>query len=377
MQSQSKQGLSVVVGLSGGVDSAVAALLLQEEGCDVTGVFMRNWDENDGNCPADTDYEDVRAVSEILGIPYYSVNFENEYMDRVFRRFIDDYTSGRTPNPDVLCNREIKFAAFLDFALASGGQALATGHYARKHTASDGTAYLLRGRDPDKDQSYFLCLLTQEQLRRAVFPVGDLLKSDVRQIARDARFPVAEKKDSTGICFIGERNFRDFLSQFIPAKPGPILTEDGEVVGEHRGAGLYTPGQRRGLGIGGRKGADAHRWFVIRTDVRNNTVYVSQSEEALYSDSLLMTDVNFIAGAPADAFACTAKVRYRQPDQTAFAEKVGEDAWRVSFSKRQRAVTPGQYCVLYDADVCLGGGLIVSAPAEPARQGSVMTPVLS
>lgn len=322
---------------------------------------MRNWDENDAICPADSDYEDVRQVCEKIDIPYYSVNFEDEYMERVFRSFLEAYQKGLTPNPDVLCNREIKFAAFLDFALASGARRLATGHYAQKRTDTDGTSYLLRGADPDKDQSYFLCLLRQEQLRDAEFPIGHMRKTQVRQIAREAGLNVAEKKDSTGICFIGERRFRAFLQQFLPTEPGEIRTIDGRSVGTHEGAALYTLGQRRGLGIGGRKGADAGRWFVVRRDVPNNILYVDQSEELLYADQLAMTEVNFISGEPGDAFRCTAKVRYRQPDQQAHVHRSGPSSWTVAFDTPQRAVTPGQYCVLYDGEVCLGGGVITSA----------------
>lgn len=358
-----ENGTSVVVGMSGGVDSAVAALELCRSGADVAGVFMRNWDDNDEICSADADYEDVRQVCERIDIPYYSVNFEDEYMDRVFRSFLEAYKTGLTPNPDVLCNREIKFAAFLDFALASGARRLATGHYAQKRIDASGTAYLLRGADPDKDQSYFLCLLTQEQLRNAEFPIGHMRKSHVRDIAREAGLSVAEKKDSTGICFIGERRFRTFLQQFLRTDPGEIRTLDGEVVGMHEGAALYTLGQRRGLGIGGRQRAEAGRWFVVQRDISRNIVYVDQSEELLYTDRLEIGGINYISGAPADTFACTAKVRYRQPDQKARVERTGPDSWTVSFETPQRAVSPGQYCVLYDGDTCLGGGMIVSASA--------------
>lgn len=347
----------VTVGLSGGVDSAVAAYLLREQGCLVTGVFMKNWDDGDPLCSAASDYADVQAVSELLGIPYYSVNFEQEYRDRVFAVFLREYAAGRTPNPDVLCNSEIKFAAFLDFAYDSGSDQIATGHYAR--TARDGSeTLLLRGRDAGKDQSYFLCLLRQDQLRRAVFPLGDLQKSEVRDIARGLNLPVAEKKDSTGICFIGERNFKKFLMQYFPQKPGPICTlEDGRQVGTHDGLLYYTLGQRRGLGIGGQTGSGDGRWFVIGKNVAENSLVVSQSEAALYSPALYLDDLHFIGPEPAAPFDCQAKIRYRQPDQQARVEK---DAcgWRVSFAQPQRAVCPGQYCVLYDGDVCLGGGAI-------------------
>lgn len=361
MPSQSEAGREVVVGLSGGVDSAVAAFLLKEQGACVTGVFMRNWDDNDPVCPADSDFEDVRSVCERLDIPYYSINFEEEYMDRVFSRFIDAYERGLTPNPDVLCNREIKFAAFLDFALAAGAEYLATGHYARKRTDSYGTSYLLRGADPDKDQSYFLCLLTQNQLKNALFPIGDMNKTEVRSLARKAGLRIADKKDSTGICFIGERKFRDFLSKYVRAVPGEIHTIDGSVIGTHRGAQLYTLGQRRGLGLGGKSGAEDGRWFVIGRDIVNNVIVVSQSEEPLLCREIEVADISFISGVPAERFSCTAKVRYRQPDQKAFVEKTGSNTMLVSFESPQRAVSPGQYCVLYDGEVCLGGGVITHA----------------
>lgn len=347
----------VTVGLSGGVDSAVAAHLLLEQGYDVTGVFMKNWDDADPLCSAASDYADVCAVGSALGIPYYSVNFEQEYQERVFASFLRDYGAGRTPNPDVLCNSEIKFAAFLDFALDSGSDLVATGHYAR--TANEGgRTLLLKGRDPGKDQSYFLCLLSQEQLSRTVFPLGDLLKSEVRGLARQLDLQVAEKRDSTGICFIGERNFKAFLMQYFPQCPGPIRSlEDGAQLGSHDGLLYYTLGQRRGLGIGGQAGAADGRWFVVGKDLAENALIVSQSEKALFSDALYMDGLHFIAGDPPVSFSCQAKIRYRQPDQEAHVEKDAH-GWRVSFAQPQRAVCPGQYCVLYDGDVCLGGGAI-------------------
>ncbi|MBD5558742.1 MAG: tRNA 2-thiouridine(34) synthase MnmA [Clostridia bacterium] len=350
----------ITVGLSGGVDSAVAAYLLKARGLPVTGVFMKNWDDADPLCSAESDYADVAAVSALLGIPYYSVNFEREYQERVFASFLRDYRAGRTPNPDVLCNSEIKFAAFLDFALDSGSDQIATGHYAR--TASDGsTTLLLKGKDQSKDQSYFLCLLNQQQLSRALFPLGGLLKSEVRAIARELALPVAAKKDSTGICFIGERNFKAFLMQYFPQRPGPIRTlEEGTQIGQHDGLLYYTLGQRRGLGIGGQTGAGDGRWFVVGKETDTNTLLVSQSEEALYAPALYLDGLHFIAGDPQESFDCHAKIRYRQPDQRAQVTK--ETAgWRVSFAEPQRAVCPGQYCVLYDGEVCLGGGTIREA----------------
>lgn len=348
---------TVTVGLSGGVDSAVAAYLLKKQGYDVTGVFMKNWDDADPLCSAASDYADVCSVADTLGIPYYSVNFEQEYQDRVFASFLRDYRAGRTPNPDVLCNSEIKFAAFLDFALDSGSDRIATGHYAR--TATDGPeTLLLKGRDAAKDQSYFLCLLTQKQISRAVFPLGDLHKSEVRGLARALALEVAEKKDSTGICFIGERNFKTFLMQYFPQQPGPIqVLEDGREIGRHDGLLYYTLGQRRGLRIGGLAGASEGRWFVVGKNSAENTLIVSQSEEALFSRELFLDDLHFIAGEPPAGFDCQAKVRYRQPDQTAHVRKEAR-GWRVIFEQPQRAVCPGQYCVLYDGEICLGGGVI-------------------
>ncbi len=351
----------VTVGMSGGVDSAVAALLLKEQGYDVSGVFMKNWDDSEAGaeCPAESDLADARRVCDILGISCYTVNFEREYWDRVFKRFLDEYKKGRTPNPDVLCNSEIKFAAFLDFALAAGADYIATGHYVRR-TTENGVHYLKKGMDQSKDQSYFLCMLNQEQVGKALFPVGELQKNDVREMARKAGFPVAEKKDSTGICFIGERRFRDFLKIYLPANPGNMRTLDGEVVGKHEGLMYYTLGQRRGLDIGGTKGGTGQRWFVVRKDLENNILYVSQGEDdILFSRALIMEEVHFISGGEGEArFSCAAKTRYRQPDQKVMVTKLGGKQYRVEFEQKQRAVTPGQYCVLYKDDTCLGGGVI-------------------
>jgi tRNA-specific 2-thiouridylase len=346
--------------MSGGVDSAVAAYLLKKQGYDAVGVFMNNWDESGGGpCSADEDFADVRDVCRQLDIPYYSVNFQQEYLDRVFSYFLNEYREGRTPNPDVLCNSEIKFAAFLDFALSTGAGAIATGHYVRKEERG-GVHYLKKGLDGNKDQSYFLCMLSQEQIRSAVFPIGEMLKPDVRRIAERLGLAVAAKKDSTGICFIGERRFKKFLSEYLPANPGGICTLDGKTVGRHDGLMYYTLGQRRGLGIGGRNDGSGERWFVVRKDLENNILYVSQGadSEQLYSRALRMEDVNFISGAPGEAFECMAKVRYRQPDQQAHAAAQGGGGYIVEFAQKQRAVAEGQYCVLYDGDICLGGGVI-------------------
>lgn len=352
----------VIVGMSGGVDSAVSALLLKEQGYDVVGVFMKNWDdsEQDTACPAEEDYDDVRSVCEKIGIPYYTVNFENEYWERVFQYFLEEYRRGRTPNPDVLCNKEIKFAAFLDFAKKAGADYLATGHYARL-AREGGVTYLKKGLDAGKDQSYFLCMLSQGQLERALFPIGDMQKADVRKIAEEAGLTVAKKKDSTGICFIGERKFKEFLQTYLPANPGDMKTLDGKVVGRHDGLMYYTLGQRRGLDIGGSKDGTGERWFVVDKDMENNVLVVCQGAESelLYSRALVMSGMSFISGGEdKKGFECAAKVRYRQSDQQAHAEKLGDGVYRVTFEEKQRAVTPGQYCVLYDGDVCLGGGVI-------------------
>lgn len=349
----------IIVGMSGGVDSSVAALLLKEQGYDVLGVFMKNWEEKDdsGLCTATQDYEDVRAVCDEIGIPYYTVNFTREYWDRVFSHFLEEYQRGRTPNPDVLCNREIKFRAFLDFAMKNGADGIATGHFCQLDK-TDGRVRLLRGADSNKDQTYFLYMLSQEQLRNAMFPVGHLTKAEVRQIAREHGLDTAEKKDSTGVCFIGERNFKKFLSGFLPAQPGDMVTPEGEIVGHHDGLMYYTLGQRKGLGIGGR--GDGRSWFVIDKDLEHNRLIVCQGgdDSHLFTNVLHASQMTFIAGeAPAQSFECTAKVRYRQPDQRCRVEMQGDNA-TVVFENPQRAVTPGQSVVLYQSEECLGGGII-------------------
>ena len=357
----------VVVGMSGGVDSAVAASLLKEQGCDVVGVFMKNWEEEDeetGVCTAASDYEDVKSVCNAIGIPYYTVNFAKEYRDRVFSYFLDEYRRGRTPNPDVLCNCEIKFKAFLDFAVSTGAGALATGHYARLDKSGE-TVKLLRAVDANKDQTYFLSGLTQAQLKNAVFPIGGLVKSEVRRIAREHSFSNAAKKDSTGVCFIGERNFKQFLMQFLPAQPGEMVDETGRVIGRHDGLMYYTLGQRRGLGIGGRNDGTGESWFVIGKDLKRNLLIVQQGEhDELFSLSLDAETIHWIAGEPPrNEFACTAKFRYRQPDQGVSVTVEGKGV-HVRFDKPQRAVTPGQWVVLYAGDVCLGGGPIDMVEAK-------------
>ena len=354
------QGGHIVVGMSGGVDSAVAAFLLRQQGFDVVGVFMKNWEEEaeDGVCTAAEDYEDVRRVSDAIGIPYYTVNFAREYRERVFSYFLAEYRAGRTPNPDVLCNCEIKFRAFLDFALRTGASALATGHYAQLRKEGDGVR-LLRAAYGNKDQTYFLAGLTQAQLQNAVFPIGGLHKDEVRRIAREQGFVNAEKKDSTGVCFIGERNFKRFLMQYLPAQAGDIVTEKGRVIGRHDGLMYYTLGQRRGLGIGGQAEGTGESFFVIGKDLQRNLLIVQQGEhEELFSLSLDADRVHWIAGrAPAREFSCTAKFRYRQSDRPVTVTVDGEGA-HVRFFAPERAVTPGQWVVFYDGALCLGGGPI-------------------
>lgn len=348
----------IVVGMSGGVDSAVAALLLKGQGYDVMGVFMRNWEEEeDGVCAAAADFDDMRRCCDAVGIPYYSVNFAKQYWDRVFEHFLSEYRLGRTPNPDTLCNREIKFKELLDFAGKMGAAKLATGHYARIDAAGGGYR-LLKGLDAAKDQSYFLYMLGQEALSKALFPLGCMVKKDVRALAAKAGLPVARKKGSTGVCFIGERNFREFLKNYLPAQPGDIKTLDGKTVGRHDGLMYYTIGQRKGMGIGGR--GTGEPWFVVRKDLANNILYVEQGNDSpeLYSAACRVNDLHFTAGeAPAISFDCSVKIRYRQPDQNAHIEFNG-GVGEITFEKPQRAITPGQAAVFYMGDECIGGGTI-------------------
>ncbi len=352
--------MKVVVGISGGVDSSVAAYLLKKQGHEVIGLFMINWEEKDGACTAEEDYEDVKRVCNRLGIPYFSVNYAKEYYQRVFKYFLDEYKAGRTPNPDVLCNREIKFGPFLDKALALGADMIATGHYAKK-IEKDGKFYLAKADDLNKDQSYFLNQLSQFQLSKVIFPLAEISKPEVRQIAKELELSTAAKKDSTGICFIGERNFKKFLSEFLPAQPGDIVDNHGKVVGKHDGLMYYTLGQRRGLNIGGLKGGNGQRWFVLEKDIKNNRLIVSQGQdEHPFSDGLAATDFNLIPERPKqDEFVCFAKFRYRQPDQKVKVKITGEKTITVDFDQKQRAITPGQFVVLYDEKgLCLGGGII-------------------
>ncbi len=353
---------TVVVGMSGGVDSSVAALLLKEQGYDVIGLYMINWEEEgeNGCCTAEADYDDVRRVCNKLDIPYYSVNFSREYAERVFRYFLEEYERGRTPNPDVLCNREIKFGPFKEYAFKLGADCIATGHYC-DIAHEEGKHFLLKAADANKDQTYFLNQVTQAQLSDVLFPLGRMQKTQVRALAERCGLSTAKKKDSTGICFIGERNFRAFLKTYLPARPGDILTCEGKKVGEHIGLMYYTLGQRRGLNIGGQKGDEAPgRWFVVEKDLQNNRLYVAHGEESrLYSNGCFVEGMNWIPHIPSrPEFSCTAKFRYRQGEQGVFVELTGDATLKIRFDRPQRAVTPGQYAVLYAGDRCLGGGVI-------------------
>ena len=370
----------VVVGLSGGVDSSVAALLLRDAGESVAGLFMQNWADDEGRdgaapgaaasgeCRAEEDRRDAVAVAGLLGIPIHFRDFSAAYWDGVFAHFLAEYAAGRTPNPDVLCNREIKFKHFLDAARALGAGRIATGHYAR--IARDGGGYrLLRAADRGKDQSYFLHQLGQAQLAATVFPLGGLVKSEVRRIAREAGLPTADKKDSTGICFIGERDFRGFLSRYLPARPGPIRTPDGRAVGEHPGVFYFTLGQREGLNIGGVRGFEAAPWYVVGKDVPGNILYVDQGSDSpfLLSQSLTTGPAHWVAGAPpARAFSCAAQTRYRQSEEPCSVSVDENGGLQVRFSRPQRAVTPGQSLVLYDGEACLGGAVIEATDARLA-----------
>lgn len=355
--------MRVVVGISGGVDSSVAAYLLKQQGHEVIGLFMVNWEEIDGTCTAETDYEDVKRVCNKIGIPYYSVNYAKEYYDRVFKHFLEEYKRGRTPNPDVLCNREIKFGPFLEQARRLGADMIATGHYCKK-IEKDGKYYLAKSHDLNKDQSYFLNQLSQSQLQSVLFPLAEIDKPEVRRIAAELELSTATKKDSTGICFIGERNFKNFLKNYLPAMPGDIVDLEGNKVGKHDGLMYYTLGQRRGLNIGGRKGGNGERWFVVKKDLDKNLLIVSQGEEdELFSNGLYASEMNWIPCLPdKKEFECFAKFRYRQPDQAVKVTVLDDKHIKVDFAEPQRAITPGQYAVLYDADgLCLGGGVIDSS----------------
>ncbi len=352
----------IIVGMSGGVDSSVAALLLKQQGHDVRGLFMKNWEADDGDehCSAAQDLADAAQICARLDIALHTVNFSRDYWERVFEYFLAEYRAGRTPNPDVLCNREIKFKAFLDHALQLGADMIATGHYARVEE-HDGRFRLLKARDQNKDQSYFLYTLGQAQLARTLFPLGDVIKSHARELAAQAGFDNYAKKDSTGICFIGERNFKNFLSRYLPAQPGDILTAQGECVGRHDGLMYHTLGQRQGLGIGGRAGGSGAPWYVVGKDMARNVLIVTQRHDdpLLYSESLTAGDLHWVSGEPPQTpLRCHAKTRYRQADQPCTITKLENGQCSVTFDQPQRAVTPGQSIVFYAGEECLGGGVI-------------------
>ena len=349
----------VVVGMSGGVDSAVAALRLVETGYDVHGLYMNNWDDEDGYCTSSQDYQDARATAQELGIILHRVNFTEAYRERVFAAFLHEYRSGRTPNPDVLCNREIKFGVCRRYVQRLGAQWFATGHYARLEHDSTG-AKLLRARDAAKDQSYFLCCVEREHFERVLFPIGDLQKSEVRERAQRAGLPVFNKPDSTGICFIGERPFTQFLARYIPQTPGPIETVDGQPLGTHRGLPFYTLGQRGGLEIGGQSGGTGDPWYVARKDpTRNVLIVVPARDRGTVASTLLRTGVlNWLIDPPSVTFTSAIKVRYRQPDQAATVARFGNGSAEIRFAAPQWAVTPGQTAALYCGEHCLGGGVI-------------------
>ncbi len=354
----------IIVGLSGGVDSAVAASMLLDQGFEVEGMFMKNWeeDDNDSFCSAETDLADANQVSELLGIKQHTVNFSGEYWDHVFEHFLSEYKAGRTPNPDVLCNREIKFKAFLDFALSKGASRIATGHYAQIKTVGDEYA-LIKARDENKDQSYFLHLLNQSQLSKSLFPLGEISKPEVREIAKQKNLAPHNKKDSTGICFIGERPFKEFLQRYLPAQPGIISDPEGKPIGEHQGLMYYTIGQRQGLGIGGCKNSNNDPWYVARKDLDNNILIAVQGIEhpLLYKSSLHATQIHWIRQTPdlTSDFHCMAKTRYRQDDQACKIVRNDTDKIEVYFDQPQRAITPGQSVVFYNNNECLGGGIIL------------------
>jgi len=352
----------IMVGLSGGVDSSVTALLLKEKGYAVEAAFMKNWEEEDVEfCPASVDFADAQAVCDRLQIELHSINFAKEYWESVFSYFLDEYRAGRTPNPDILCNREIKFKVFLNYARQRGAELLATGHYARLQQQG-GSHQLLKGADPLKDQSYFLHALNQDQLSQSLFPIGELHKPQVRALAKQAGLPTSTKKDSVGICFIGERKFKAFLNEFLPAQPGVIETDAGKALGKHDGLMFYTLGQRQGLKIGGQKDGGEAPWYVVAKDLKRNVLVVAQGQEhpQLYTQTLLAERVHWIGEPPVQLpFRCFAKTRYRQMDQACRVEQEDVGSYRVRFDEKQRAVTPGQSVVFYAGEVCLGGGIII------------------
>lgn len=355
-----KPGCKIIVGMSGGVDSSVTAALLKQQGYAVTGLFMKNWQDDDEACSAAEDFADAQAVAQKLEIPLSAVNFSDEYWDKVFQTFLQEYQAGRTPNPDILCNKEIKFKAFLDHAMDLGADYIATGHYARRQQHDD-ESKLLKGIDNSKDQSYFLCALNQTQLAKSLFPIGDICKTEVRKIAEKLNLINHAKKDSTGICFIGERKFRSFLQQYLLTQPGDIVTTEPTVIGQHNGLMYYTIGQRQGLNIGGRQDASDEPWYVLEKDCENNLLIVGQgvNHPRLFSSELICHHIHWIRQTPTLPYACHVKCRYRQHDVACRVEE-HQSGYRVIFNEPQRAITPGQYAVFYDGDECLGGGVIES-----------------
>ncbi len=367
------QSSSIVVGLSGGVDSSVCALLLKQQGFDVSAIFMKNWNEDDDDnyCPAEEDFADAKSIAAELAISFHGVNFAAEYWDNVFHYFLEEYKAGRTPNPDILCNREIKFKVFLDYALSQGADKIATGHYARIKQ-QNGEYFLLKGKDNNKDQSYFLYTLGQYPLSKALFPLGELEKSEVRQLAEKFQLATWDKKDSTGICFIGERDFTQFLSRYLPAKPGDMVTPEGEVIGQHQGLMYHTLGQRKGLGIGGRQSTSSKAgqpWFAAQKDLKKNQLIVVQGKDhpLLYQQQLTASQLHWVSGnSPQLPLKCRAKTRYRQADQDCTIESkkiiqsddTSEELYLVTFEQAQFAITPGQSVVFYQDEICLGGGII-------------------
>jgi len=361
----------VVIGMSGGVDSSVSAWLLKEQGYEVIGLFMKNWEDDDDSeyCSTREDWIDAASVADVIGVDIEAVNFAAEYKDRVFAEFLREYQAGRTPNPDVLCNAEIKFKAFLDHAMKLGADLIATGHYARVREAGSGANAgrfeLLKAVDASKDQSYFLHRLNQAQLSKTLFPLGEIHKIEVRRIAEQLQLPNAKKKDSTGICFIGERPFREFLNRYLSYKPGPMKTPDGDIVGEHIGLSFYTLGQRKGIGLGGLKShkntnGNSDAWYVAKKDVETNTLYIVQGHDHpwLLSSSLVAEQISWVGEAPPELASLSAKTRYRQADMPCAHQPVDSDGFSLAFSTPQWAVTPGQSAVLYQGDICLGGGII-------------------
>ncbi len=366
-QQKAPQQTKVIVGMSGGVDSSVSAFLLKEQGYQVEGLFMKNWEEDDTDeyCAAAEDMADAKSIADNLDIPFKTINFAAEYWDRVFEYFLEEYKAGRTPNPDIMCNKEIKFKAFLEFACEDLAEFIATGHYARvsRETDKNGNiqSSMLRGVDGNKDQTYFLYTLQQDQLNKTLFPVGELEKSEVRNIAEEQGFVTANKKDSTGICFIGERKFKDFLQQYLPAQPGEIEDDKGNVIGKHSGLMFHTLGQRKGIGIGGMNNASEEPWYAVEKDMQRNVLIVGQGHDhpALQSTGLITSQLHWVSPNKIQkSFRCTAKSRYRQQDFDCLVEQMDEQNWKVIFDEKQRAVTPGQSVVFYQDEDCLGGGII-------------------